>query len=218
MKKCILSAIAGAVAMFFTILTLAYIDYRREPEEYEHIDFVSAIDQEDCYLCGTYRDPKIPAHWSEDNIAILDLNTFKMHRLEINRYGDDGEPVTTKAGYMQTGIMETETGWLNSMTFPDHGYASVQIPNVAYSINRESVENYLCQSCLDTINDMWFSGEAPAEFAVVHLATKEFRPLIKKSIGFQMEDFFVHCNFNEDGDENSNIRLLIAYLPVRFEK
>lgn len=43
-------------------------------------------------------------------IAIPDLNTFKMLRLEINRYGDDGEPVTTKAGYLQTGIMETENG------------------------------------------------------------------------------------------------------------
>ncbi len=216
MKKCILSAIAGAVAMFFTILTLAYIDYSRKPAEYEHVDFVSTIEQEDCYLCGTYSDPKIPAHWSEDNVAILDLNTFKMHRLEINRYGEDGEPVTTKAGYMQTGIMETENGWLNSMTFPDHGYSSVQISNVAYSINRESVENHLCQSCLDSINDMWFSGKAPAEFAVVHLATKEFRPLIKKSTGFQMEDFFVHCDFQDD--ENGNIRLLIAYLPARFEK
>ncbi len=215
MKKCILSAIAGAAAMFFTILALAYIHNSRQPAEYEHVDFISSIDQADCYLCRTPSDLQAPAHWSEDNIAILDLNTFKLHRLEINRYGDNGEPITTLAGYLQTGIMETENGWLNSMTFPDRGYASVQISNVAYSINRDSVENHLCQSCLDTIIDMWFGGEAPAEFAVVHLATNEFRPLIKKSIGFQMEDFFVHCDFNDDGDENSNIRLLIGYLPVR---
>lgn len=212
MKKCILSAIAGAVAMFFTILGLAYIHNSREQAEYEHVDFVSAIDQADCYLCGTPSDPQAPAHWSEDNIAILDLNTFKMHRLEINRYGDDGEPITTPAGYLQTGIMETENGWLNSMTFPDRGYTSAQIPNVAYSINRDSVQNHLCQSCLDTINDMWFSGDPPAEFAVAHLATAEFRPLIRNSTGFQMGDYYVHCEFNEDG----NIRLLIAYLPVRY--
>ncbi len=36
MKKCILSAIAGAVAMFLTILCLSYIHNRRasEPAEY----------------------------------------------------------------------------------------------------------------------------------------------------------------------------------------
>lgn len=214
MKKCILSAIAGAAAMFFTILCLAYTHNSRKPEEYKHVDFISAIDQADCYLCGTHSDPQIPANWSENNIAILDLNTFKMHRLEINRYGDGGKPITTLAGYLQTGIMETENGWLNSITFPDHGYASVQIPNVAYSINRESVENHLCQNCLDTINNMWFSGKPPAEFAVVNLATNEFRPLIKNCIGFQMEDYFVHCDFKE----NSDIRLLIAYLPVRYDE
>ncbi len=214
MKKCILSAIAGAAAMFFTILALAYIHNSREPAEYEHVDFISAIDQEDCYLCGTPSDLQAPAYWNEDNIAILDLNTFKLHRLEINRYGDKGEPITTLAGYLQTGLMETETGWLNSMTLPDHGYASVQIPNVAYSISRDSVENHLCQSCLDTINDMWFSGNPPAEFAVAHLATKEFRPLIESNIGFQMEDYLVHCEFRE----NDEIRLLIAYLPVRYDE
>ncbi len=204
MKKCILSAITGASAMLFIILALAFIN-SREPAEYEHVDFVSAIDRADCYLCGT--------HWSEDNLAILDLNTFQMHRLEINRYADDGEPVTTLAGYFQTGIMETENGWLSSMTVPDRGYASVQIRNVAYAINRDSVENHLCQSCLDTINGMWFGGDPPAEFAVAHLVTARFRPLIKNSTGFQMGDYFVDC----DCKENGNIDLLIAYLPVRFE-
>lgn len=204
MKKCILSAIAGAAAMLFIILALAFIN-SREPAEYEHVDYLSAIDRADCYLCGT--------HWSEDNVAILDLNTFQMHRLEINRYADDGEPVTTLAGYLKTGIMETENGWLNSMTVPDRGYASVQIRNVAYAINRDSVENHLCQSCLDTINDMWFSGDPPAEFAVAHLAAAEFRPLIKNSPGFQMGDYYVDC----DCKENGNIDLLIVYLPVRFE-
>ncbi len=110
--------------------------------------------------------------------------------------------------------METENGWLNSMTFPDRGYASVQIRNVAYAINRDSVENHLCQSCLDTINDMWFSGDPPAEFAVARPATAEFRPLIKNSTGFQMGDYFVDCEYKGNG----NIDLLIAYLPVRFEK
>ncbi len=213
MKKCILSAIAGAVTMFFTILGLAYIHNSREPAEYEHVDFISAIDQADCYLCGTPSDPQAPAYWSEDNIAILDLNTFKLHRLEINRYGDKGEPITTLAGYLQTGMMETETGWLNSMTFPDHGYASVQIPNVVYSINRDSVESHLCQSCLDAINNMSFSGDPPAEFAVLHLATAEFRPLIKHATGFQMNDYYVDCEFKEDG----NIHLLIMYCPLRFD-
>lgn len=127
MKKCILSAMAGAAAMFLAILAFAYFHSSEEPAEYEHVDYLSAIDRADCFLCS--------AHWSEDNLAILDLNTFQMHRLEIKRYADDGEPVTTKAGYLQTGTMETENGWLNSMTFPDRGYASVQIPNVAYSIN-----------------------------------------------------------------------------------
>ena len=55
MKKCILSALAGALAMLIVITIVARISAAQEqtPKEYEHIDYVSNITQEECFVCGT---------------------------------------------------------------------------------------------------------------------------------------------------------------------
>ena len=54
MKKCILSAIGGAVAMLASLIIIANISVGKEQEKeaYEHIDFVSTITQDDCFICG----------------------------------------------------------------------------------------------------------------------------------------------------------------------
>lgn len=140
MKKCILSAIGGALAMLIALIIIANVsaakEQKQETEKYEHIDFVSSITQENCFICGEHSDPLTASYWQQDNVAILNLNTFEMLRLEINRYGDHGEPITTEAGYMQMHSMETESSWVHSNVFPDRGYANVDISGVAYSIDR----------------------------------------------------------------------------------
>ena len=76
MKKCILSAIAGAAAVLVFLIVAASISTTRgqEPEEYEHIDFISTITQDDCFLCGNGSEFPVSSYWGEDNIAIVNLN------------------------------------------------------------------------------------------------------------------------------------------------
>ena len=216
MKKCILSAIGGAFAMLISLIVIANVsvakEQAQEKKEYEHIDFVSTITQEECFVCGDQSDPLTAAHWGEDNVGILDLNTFEMLRLEINRYGDHGELVTTEAGYMQMHGMETGSGRAHTFTFPDEGYADVSISGVAYDINRDSVQNHLCQSCLDSINSEWFGDDPPAEIAVVSYEDKTLRPLVTCTTGFGIGNYRVNCEYRENGD----IDLLIFYCPNRY--
>lgn len=217
MKKCILSAIGGAFAMLICLIIIANVSVAREQKQenktYEHIDYVSAITQEDCFICGTKDNPLTAAHWSEDNVAILDLNTFEILRLEINRYGDHGELVTTEAGYMQSYGMETETGWVQTYVHPDRGYANVNISGVEYNIDRDSIQNHLCQTCLDSINGDCFGDDPPAELAVVNYTEKTIRPLITCTTGFGAGNFYVDCEFKEEG----KIDLLIFYCPPRYK-
>jgi len=217
MKKCILSAIGGALAMLVCLIIIANISVAREQKQekktYEHIDYVSAITQDDCFICGTKDDPLTAAHWSEDNVAILDLNTFEILRLEINRYGDHGELVTTEAGYMQSYGMETETGWVHTYVHPDRGFANVNISRVEYNVDRDSVQNHLCQTCLDSINGDCFGDDPPAELAVVNYTEKTIRPLITCTTGFGAGNFYVDCEFKEEG----KIDLLIFYCPPRYK-
>ena len=77
MKKYILSALAGALTMLDVIIIAARISAAQEqvPQEYEHIDYVSNITQEECFVCGT--NSGYP-YWSEDNVGIFNLNTFEL--------------------------------------------------------------------------------------------------------------------------------------------
>ena len=217
MKKCILSAVGGALAMLVCLIILANVSVARkqkqEKKTYEHIDYVSTITQEDCFICGTKNNPLTAAHWSEDNVAILDLNTFEILRLEINRYGDHGELITTEAGYMQSYGMETETGWVHTYVHPDRGFANVNISGVEYNVERDSVQSQLCQTCLDSINGDCFGNEPPAELAVVNYTEKTIRPLITCTTGFGADNFYVDCEFKEEG----KIDLLIFYCPPRYK-
>ena len=101
MKKCIISAIAGALGMLLLLYGIAAVKVSQEEKEYEHIDFVSELPQEDCFLCGSGSDLIVSSHWGEDNVGIINLNTFELLHLEINRYDDDGKLIEEEAGFMQ---------------------------------------------------------------------------------------------------------------------
>ena len=217
MKKCILSAIAGAAAVLVFLIVAASISTTRgqEPEEYEHIDFISTITQDDCFLCGNGSEFPVSSYWGEDNVGIINLNTFEVLRVEINRYGDHGELIEEAAGYMQTSsLIDNENeSHAHAYTFPDNGYANVHLTGVQYAIDRDSIQGHLCQSCLDSINEMWFDEIPPAEYGVLSFADRTLRPLIICTTGFGMGNFHVDCDFENDGE----IDLLIFYCPPRYK-
>ena len=219
MKKCILSAIGGALAMLIALIIIANISVAREQkqerEPYEHVDFVSAATQEDCFLCGNGSEFAVSSYWGEDNVGIINLNTFEVLRVEINRYGDHGELIEEAAGYMQTSsLIDNENeSHAHAYTLPDNGYANVHLTGVQYAIDRDSVQNNLCQSCLDGINEMWFADDPPAEYGVLSFADRTIRPLITCTTGFGMGNFHVDCDFEDDG----KIDLLIFYCPPRYK-
>lgn len=211
MKKCILSALAGALAMLVVVIIVATIHVNKDqpPKDYEHIDYVSSITEAECYVCGDSGDYTVSAYWGEDNVGIVNLNTFKMMRLEINRYGDHGELIEEPAGYMSTvGLNDKEAdSYAHAYCFPDNAYASVQITGVQYAIDRDVIQGRLCQVCLDSINDLWFTTQAPAEYAVISHEDRTLRPLLNAHPRFAAGNFVIDCEFKEDGE----IDLLIHY-------
>ena len=184
-------------------------------EEYEHIDFVSTITQEDCFVCGNSTKDPMSLHWGEDNVAVVNLNTFEVLRLEINRYGDHGELIEEAAGYMQTSsLIDNENeSYAHAYTFPDNGYANVHLTGVQYAIDRDSIQGHLCQSCLDSINELWFGEDPPAEYCLLNFEDRTIRPLITCTTGFGMGNFHVDCDF----EDNGKIDLLIFYCPPRYK-
>lgn len=100
-------------------------------------------------------------------MGIINLNTFELLRLEINRYNNHGQLLEEIAGYMQSSHLSGEKSYVHAYTFPDNGYAHVQISGVNYKIDRTTIQSNLCQRCLDTVNDFGTSSIALAEYARV---------------------------------------------------
>lgn len=214
MKRCIISGIVGAVAMFLLLFCIANIracNQADKPSKYEHKDLVSNISQEECFICGSGSDF---AYWGEDNVAILNLNTFGMHRIEINRYDAQGQLITEPAGVMVSGGMHEDDTYVNSFTFPDEGYARIDITKLNYEINRELVHSKLCQTCLDSINDLWFGDYPPAEIAIVSLKERKIHGMVDTCPWFSVGEFGVDCEYKENGD----IDLLIHYIAPRYSE
>lgn len=212
MKRCIISGIVGAVAMLLLLFCIANIracSQADEPSKYEHIDLVSKISQEECFVCGSGSDY---AYWGEDNVAILNLNTFRMHRIEINRYDAQGQLITEPAGVMVSGGMHEDNTYVNSFTIPDEGYAQVDITKLDYEINRDVVQSKLCQTCHDSINDLWFGDNPPAELAVVSLKERTIHGMVDTRPWFPVGEYGVDCEYEENGD----VDLLIHYIAPRY--
>lgn len=212
MKKCILSGLAGAGIMLAVMVLISVIqgNSRNKPEEYQHIDYISSITSDDCFICSQQG-----LHWDEDNVGILNLNTFELLDIPINRYGDHGELIEEPAGVMVTGGLydhEAES-YVNSTVFPDNAYAQIALSGVKYSIERESIQSHLCQTCLDTINSMWFTTQPPAEYAIISFADKTIQPLLNSVPWFASGNYGVDCEFKADGA----IDLLIHYCPARYK-
>ena len=217
MKKCILSALAGAMAMLIAIALMAKIHTNKaqQPKDYEHIDYVSSITSEECYICGDNGVTPASAYWGEDNVGLINLNNFELLYLGINRYGDGGELVQEPAGVMLScGLTDQEVdSYAHAYVFPDNAYASLQITGVQYSIDRDSVENRLCQKCLDPINNLWFTDQPPAEYAVISFEDRTVRPLLNTHPWFAAGNFGIDCEIKENGE----INLLVHYYPNRYE-
>lgn len=176
-------------------------------KKYEHTPYVSTISKSDCFICGEHAD-----YWGENNVGIVNLNTFDVLRIEINRYDMNGKAIEEKAGFMQSGGMNCDDDYVTAMTDPDRGYSHIQIKGEKNPIDAAAIQSHLCQDCLDTINDMYFGEFAPEEYAIVHFSKKTIRPLIQNTPWFMDGDFGIDCEFKEDG----NIDLLIHYSPVRY--
>ena len=180
--------------------------------EYVHVDFESAITAEACFLCGEHKGSLGPSTWKPNNIGILNLNTFDILYVEINRYDDNGELVTSPAGIFSIEGMSSGNGRVNSNLNVDNGYVSISISGVEYSIDAAVAGSKLCQECLDSMNVKIRYGGTPAEYAVVNYKDRTIHPLVTSTVSFGTGDYLIDCQFKG----NDEIRLLAAFLPSRY--
>lgn len=203
MKKCFMSGIIGAFCMLFLILGYAAfqnsaLKSKNTEQDQVRVNFVSSIDKQDCFVCGEHTDPLTAHYWNEDNIGILNLNTFEMMYIEINRYDDNGELIREPTEVLVSDRLKCEDSWLHSMTDPDRGYSHIDISNITREIDAENLQSRLCQDCLDQINSDCFFDCQPAEYAVISFAEKRIRAASESLRWYSLGVYNVHTEVEGD--------------------
>lgn len=181
---------------------------------YEHIDYVSSIEKEDCYLCGDRTDHEISLYLGQDNVGLVNMNTFDMLLVEINRYDRDGQLIEEATGTMQMGMCSLGEVRAYTMTSVDRGYSHIDITPSGAGIDADAVGLYLCEDCLDAFASNYFEHDTPPEVAVINFATRELRPLEDSCPWFTFDNYLVDCTFEDTG----KIDLRITYRPVRYHE
>lgn len=183
------------------------------PSDYEYPSYVSAIEKENCCLCGERPDHILSSCWGQDNIGLVNVNTFDVCPVRINLYGYDGQQIKEAQGHAMLGIVAlggtTGSIWVD----PDRGDAHIDISEGG-AIDPEAIGTFLCQSCLDAFGERLRVRDTPAEIVLVNFATRELRPLAACYPWFTFGNYAVDCDFQEDG----GIDLLIYYSPPRFQE
>ena len=190
----------------------------------EHVTdpvYISDTTPSDCQLCGEGKGTLLPAYWGEDNIGIIDLNTFRISHISINEYDDHGRRI--KNGWDGSSFNMLTTGedgmsvW--GSTDSCRGYYSGQASMKSQiGLDLEKVSEFLCTSCLNTLLDECYD-ETYYNLGIVNFKTREIRLLEKRVTAFVFDNFYIDCNYYEDeqGDGKYGFNLLIFYCPPRYK-
>ena len=176
------------------------------------VQFTSKVTTEGCAICGEHPD----VHWywymGQDNVAIVDVNTFDFSYIEINRYNPDGSQITETAGYMKMSGGEIGAHHISGMVDPDRGMARLNGTLSSDPIDASAIESFLCQECLDEFASHYFEHDNVYSLAVFNFAAKTLRPLVESSPWYAADNYSVDCHYEDDG----KIDITVYYCPPRF--
>ena len=208
----------GLLLITLTLLLIltacgAQSEQARTTRTYEHLAFESSIEKGDCLLCGESPDHEIGLYLGQDNVGLVNMNTFDVGPVGINRY-EGGKLLEEATGtfQMSRGDLGDTNAW--AYTDVDRGYASIQIGVSNAKLDTTAAAAFLCQDCLDAYAKRFFEDDNVSVIGVVNFSTREIRPLVDTCPFFSSDNYLIDCDFEEDG----GIDLRVTYRPVRYHK
>lgn len=202
-----------ATAILACMLMGCSVDEPKTTERtYEHVQFSSTIEKENCAICGEH--PDVPWQWymGQDNVAVVDVNTFDFTYIEINRYNPDGTQIMEPAGYMKMAGGKIGAHQISGMVDPDLGMARLNGTLSNAPIDANAIESFLCQECLDGFASHYYEHDEVYSLAVFNFAAKTLRPLVESTPWYAADNYSVDFDYKDDG----KIDIVVYYCPPRF--
>lgn len=193
--------------------------------EYE-LTLESTIDEENCFVCGNSPGGLLDYYYKFDSIGIIYWPDLAVIDTGVRTYDDDGNE-TLGSGSSSTRISSfgEGNGSIVCNPWPERGISEVKIYlGDADVLDCEPLTEQLCQNCLDKVcgfyADHMNSGEeaylASTRYALIDFATGELYTLSNPYRGYSIRDYIVRYDFEEQGDDERYIDLMVVYAPERM--
>lgn len=174
---------------------------------------------EDCILCGKGEGTLMPLYRGQENIGIINLNTFDLAPVTINQYDDFGKRIEKPVEGSLTHITNTgEDGFCLSVTADiNRGYAQGSLSfSQDETLDMEKAASHLCADCLNRMMDKCWA-DVPMSMGVINFRTGDIRLFEEKILAFTLGDYYISCDdqSGEDGEEK-DLSLFVFYCPERY--
>lgn len=179
----------------------------------------SNISQEECLLCGDGKGTLLPLYQGQKNLGIINLNTFDLAPITVNKYDDSGILIEKPDNGSSTHITNTGKDGFSLMVTADidRGYASGTLSFINETLDREILADHLCLGCLNDITEGCYF-DSPLSTGVIDFSTGEVRLFEENILAFTLGDYYVSCKSRDDEEENKKeIDLLVFYCPERYQ-
>ena len=180
----------------------------------------SDTSKEDCLICGEARGTALPLYRGQENLGIINLNSFDLAPVTINRYDDSGNPIKKLENSFSTHITNIgENGFFLSVSADTnrgyaHGYLSFDKKE---ALDMDQAASHLCTDCLNQALDNCWSDD-PLSVGVIDFGTGDIRLFEERITAFTFGDYYVSCdNRDMDDEDTREIDLLIFYCPERYQ-
>lgn len=225
--NCRKSIRSGIGLVSFAIVMVGCAERKVLSDENEHnmnqgyeteLVYVSDTPASECQLCGDGTGTLLPAYWGEDNVGIIDLNTFQLSHISINEYDDHGRRIKNGKGDSSFQTLNTGEDGMSvwGSTDSSRGYYSGQaIMKSRSGLDLKAVSKFLCTGCLNSMLNQCYD-QSYEHLGIVNFKTREIRLLEKHVTAFVFDDFYISCDYYEDEGERG-FELLIFYCPPRYK-
>ena len=190
--------------IFVIILSLCLTGCGSEPKEEPVISTVSPAD---CFLCGSGAGE--PFYWGQNNVGIINLNTFDVMPIEINRYDDYGTLIEENTGCISSHSLWRDENGLHAHVYEhaDRSRANVTVTLKAdKTLDTEKLTGFLCQNCLDGVLSKIYEEATGA--GVINFATRQIRPFEPYYTAFGLGDYYIDLDWKAPA-QSADIDILV---------
>lgn len=185
----------------------------------------STVDKTDCFVCGDPPGGLLDYYSKFDSVGIIYWPDLTVIDTGVRAYDEDGNEILD-GGSANTRISSfgEGNGSIVCSPWPERGISEVKIYlGDASGLDCEPLREQLCQSCLDKVCEFYAdhvnSGDeaylATTQYTLIDFATGELYTLSNPYRGYSIRDYIVRYDFEEQGDDERYIDLMVIYAPER---